>query len=216
MIDPRDPALAAVTAPVHARALIDADRIASAMVARCGELEAAGLRLEPLRVEDDRGGASLARVAVQERLRKRADDDRDMQLVLPRTIVPPLDVARMERVVGGAAIRFVAVDEVEPVSPAGPVARDAVDRLDEAAAVARLHLHRVLKRLHRSLSCPDLADEQHMLPAVAGDPERRAPLGVGRAAAREGGNREPGGRQASHRPLYVRERIAPVFATRTE
>ena len=51
--------------------------------------------------------------------------------------------------------------------------------------------------------------------AVARDPERRAPLGLGRAAAREGDDDEPGGRQASHRPLYVRERIAPVFATRT-
>src|SRR5439155_6615189 len=32
MIDPRDPTLAAVTAPVHARALAEADRIAAAMV----------------------------------------------------------------------------------------------------------------------------------------------------------------------------------------
>jgi hypothetical protein len=38
---------------------------------------------------------------------------------------------------------------------------------------------------------------------------------VGRAAARERRNREPGGRHSSHRPLYVRERIVPVFATRT-
>ena len=54
-----------------------------------------------------------------------------------------------------------------------------------------------------------------MLPAVTGDPERRAPFGLRLAAAREGGDCEPGGRQAPHRPLYVRERIAPFFATRT-
>ena len=121
----------------------------------------------------------------------------------------------MERVVGGAAVRLVAVDEVEPVSAARPVARDTVDRLDEAAAVARLHRHHLLERLHRGLSRLDLVDAEDMLPAVARDPERRAPPGVCRAAAREGGGREPGGRQTSHRPLYVRERIAPVFATRT-
>jgi bacillithiol biosynthesis cysteine-adding enzyme BshC len=56
MIDPRDPALAAVTAPVHARALMDADRIAAAMVARCGELERAGARV-PVHV---RPGAPLS------------------------------------------------------------------------------------------------------------------------------------------------------------
>ncbi|HSS02613.1 MAG TPA: bacillithiol biosynthesis cysteine-adding enzyme BshC, partial [Kofleriaceae bacterium] len=56
MIDPRDPALAAVTAPVHARALVDADRIAAAMVARCGELERAGASV-PVHV---RPGAPLS------------------------------------------------------------------------------------------------------------------------------------------------------------
>jgi len=56
MIDPRDPALAAVTAPVHARALMDADRIAAAMVARCGELERAGATV-PVHV---RPGAPLS------------------------------------------------------------------------------------------------------------------------------------------------------------
>jgi bacillithiol biosynthesis cysteine-adding enzyme BshC len=42
MLDPRDPALAAIAAPIHARALDDAAPIAAAMVARCGELERAG------------------------------------------------------------------------------------------------------------------------------------------------------------------------------
>src|SRR4029453_5590945 len=121
----------------------------------------------------------------------------------------------MERVVGGAAVSLVAVDEVEPVPLARPVSGEAVDRLDEAAAVARLPLHRLLEPLHAGLSRLDPVDGEDVLPAVARDPERRAPLGLGRAAAREGDDDEPGGRQASHRPLYVRERIAPVFATRT-
>jgi hypothetical protein len=177
--------------------------------------ERAGLRLERLGVVDDRRVPGLACVAVQERLGKRADDDRDVDVALPRAVVPPLDVAGMQGVVRGAAIGLVAVDEVEPVPPARPVACEALDRLDKAAAVARFHLHRLLERLHRGLSRLDLVDEQHMLTAVAGDPECRAPFGLGRAAAREGGDGEPGGRQAPHRPLYVRERIAPVFATRT-
>jgi bacillithiol biosynthesis cysteine-adding enzyme BshC len=42
MIDPRDPALADVAAPIHARALEQAGPIAEAMSARCGELERAG------------------------------------------------------------------------------------------------------------------------------------------------------------------------------
>ena len=45
MIDPRDPGdatFAAIAAPIHARALDDADRIAAAMLTRCGELAEAG------------------------------------------------------------------------------------------------------------------------------------------------------------------------------
>jgi len=42
MIDPRDPALAALAAPIHARALDDAAPIAAAMIARCSELLQAG------------------------------------------------------------------------------------------------------------------------------------------------------------------------------
>src|SRR6185437_16635887 len=111
-------------------------------------------------------------------------------------VVPPFDVARVEYVVGGPLVGLVAVDEVEPVALGRPVAGNAVNRLDEAAAVARFHLGFVLERLHRTLARLDLAGEQDVLPAVAGDPERRAPLGVGRAAAREGRKRERGGRQS--------------------
>jgi len=42
MIDPREPVLAGVVAPVHARALEAAAPIAAAMIARCGELVQAG------------------------------------------------------------------------------------------------------------------------------------------------------------------------------
>lgn len=56
VIDPRDPQLAAVAAPVHARALEDADRIAAALIARCTELEQAG-RGVPVHV---RAGAPLS------------------------------------------------------------------------------------------------------------------------------------------------------------
>ena len=56
VIDPRDPALAAAAAPVHARALDDAPRIAAALIARADELERAG---EPVQVHV-REGAPLA------------------------------------------------------------------------------------------------------------------------------------------------------------
>lgn len=56
VIDPRDPVLAAAAAPVHARALDDAPRIATALIARAGELERAG---QPVQVHV-RDGAPLA------------------------------------------------------------------------------------------------------------------------------------------------------------
>jgi bacillithiol synthase len=56
MIDPRDPALAAQAAPVHAHALEYAEEIAAAMIARCAELERAGAAV-PVHV---RPGAPLS------------------------------------------------------------------------------------------------------------------------------------------------------------
>ena len=56
VVDPRDPALAAAVAPVHARALDDAPRIASALLARCAELERAGQSIQV----HVRAGAPLA------------------------------------------------------------------------------------------------------------------------------------------------------------
>jgi bacillithiol biosynthesis cysteine-adding enzyme BshC len=56
VIDPREPALAELVAPIHARALDDASRIASALTARCSELAAAGKPV-PVHVRD---GAPLS------------------------------------------------------------------------------------------------------------------------------------------------------------
>ena len=49
VIDPRDPQLAAIAAPVHARAIDDAERIAAGLIARGEELERAG-RAVPVHV----------------------------------------------------------------------------------------------------------------------------------------------------------------------
>lgn len=56
MIDPREPTLAGLAAPIHARALDDAERIAAAMTARCDELAGAA-RPVPVHV---RPGAPLS------------------------------------------------------------------------------------------------------------------------------------------------------------
>ena len=56
VIDPREPTLAALAAPIHARALDDAEPIAAAMIARAGELARAG-RPIPIHV---RPGAPLS------------------------------------------------------------------------------------------------------------------------------------------------------------
>ena len=71
MIDPRDPALAALTAPIHARAIEAAAPIAEALGARCRELEATGARV-PVHVRPGAplsffhpGGASGPRVRLE-------------------------------------------------------------------------------------------------------------------------------------------------------
>ncbi|MBX3158137.1 MAG: bacillithiol biosynthesis cysteine-adding enzyme BshC [Deltaproteobacteria bacterium] len=56
VIDPRDPALAACAAPIHARAVDDAERLAAALLARRDELERLG-RAAPVHV---RAGAPLS------------------------------------------------------------------------------------------------------------------------------------------------------------
>ncbi len=49
VIDPRDPALAAIVAPIHARAITDAVRISEQLIATCDELQHAG-RSVPIHV----------------------------------------------------------------------------------------------------------------------------------------------------------------------
>ena len=104
---------------------------------------------------------------MQERLGKRADDDRLAHLAAPGAEVPPLDVAGVQPVLGGAAVGLDAVHEVEPVALLRERALDALDRLDEPAAVARLDVG------HRSSACiavspaGTVCDEEHRRAAVA-------------------------------------------------
>ena len=78
----------------------------------------------------------LAAVSVHERLGPRADRDRHLDQVVPVAVVPPLMIARVKRVVGGADVGLDAVYEVEPRHPLRLVAGQPVDRPHEAAAVA--------------------------------------------------------------------------------
>lgn len=55
-VDPRDPALAGIAAPIHMRAIDDAERISASLVAHCAELEREG-RATPVHV---RAGAPLS------------------------------------------------------------------------------------------------------------------------------------------------------------
>src|SRR5438270_373866 len=60
---------------------------------------------------EDKRRPPLAVVPVQERLRERADDDRDVRRVPPRPVVPPLHVSGMQAVLRSATVGLVAVDE---------------------------------------------------------------------------------------------------------
>ena len=145
-----------------------------------------GLRVrERLGRHDDRR-SPRAVVPVQERLRKRAGYDRHAHGVLPRPVVPPLHVTRMKPVVGRAPVGLVAVDEVEPVAPGVEAPREAVDRLDVAAAVSGLHLRGPLERFHRRDAGGNLLHEQHVRSSVTCDPKSgaaRPACVAGRAAA---------------------------------
>ena len=136
----------------------------------------------PSRVDHD-CRSSLALVAVQERLRERAHHDRQVGVVGPVPVVPPGDIARPEPVLGGAAVSGQTVDEPEPVVPLPDIALDAVDGLDEAAAVARLQLRLRAERAQQRFAGRYLRLEHHHCPSVAGDPERRRAGAALRAAA---------------------------------
>src|SRR5207247_3861804 len=98
--------------------------------------------------DHDDCGPSLPPVAVEERLREGADDHRHAHRSPPRAVVPPLDVARAETVLGRAPVALVAVQEPEPVPLVSEASAEAVDRLDEMPAVPRLDLRLAAERLH--------------------------------------------------------------------
>src|SRR5207244_7509855 len=99
-----------------------------------------------------------AAVAMHEGLRVGTDDARYPHRRLPAVEVPLDAIARREREVRSPDARLDAVDVEEPVHLRGPVAREAVDRLDEAAAVARLHPVGRLEEAHDGVALVDMHD----------------------------------------------------------
>ena len=163
----------------------------------------------------DRDGAHVARVAVQERLGERADDHRLAHLAAPGSEVPPFDVARVQAVVGGAAIGFDAVQEPEPVALLRGVAVDALDRLHEPPAVPRLHVQLAVERLHRRQSGRHRAHGEHARSAVARDPERRAPRARALVpAAGQQDERKGGEERTFHLSAFERTAFGSVARTR--
>ncbi len=136
-------------------------------------------RTRPGAGPDHDGRPRLPAVAVQERLRetRRPPPARSGERA-PRAVVPPLDVARMEPVVGGAAVGLDAVHEVEPVATGREAPLGPVDRLDVAAAVAGRHLRLAGQRLHRGHPGRHRRGQHDVRPAVVRDPERRRTAAV--------------------------------------
>jgi hypothetical protein len=136
---------------------------------------------------------------VQERLREGTDDDARLALTLPRPEVPPRDVAVPEAVLGGAAVALVPVQEPEPVALPFEAAGDALDRLEVAAAVARLDVELRRQGTHQRLPCRHLSGVQHRGAAVPCDPERgRALFPAAAAAAGEEEQQSGPGEQTPH------------------
>src|SRR5439155_6544790 len=159
----------------------------------------------------DPGGQSLPFEPMTKGLRKRTDDHRLAYLGTPGTEVPPLDVAGVKPVLGGAAIGLVAVDEVEPVPSPGERPFEAVDRLDEASCVTGLDIRGAVERLHCGQACGNLPLEQDVCAAVARDPQGRAAAALA-AAARQGRD----GEDESQSPQgSAFERTAPSRVART-
>ena len=166
----------------------------------------------PARPDDDRR-PRLPAVPVQERLRESAHDDRHAHRVRPRAVVPPLDVARVEAVLRGAAVALDAVHEVEPVAAAGERARSPVDRLDVPPAVPGRDLGLAGQRLHRREPGRHRRRQHDLRPPVVRDPQRgRAGAPPGAAAGEREGDEEKSGRTA-HRRAF--ERTSPVSVART-
>ena len=145
-----------------------------------------GLVASRVVVLDDRR-PSVPVPAVQERLREGADDNRHVHRLLPLTEVPPLDVARMQAVLRGAAIGLVAVDEVEPITLRRQRAMHAFDRFDVAPRVTRRHLRHALEPLHRGQPSRHVRHLENHRPAVPRDDTASLTLcrgGVAGASAR--------------------------------
>ena len=127
----------------------------------------------------DRDRPDLPVVAVQERLRKGARDDLErLGVARPVPIVPPGHVAVAQSVRGGGPVSGEAVDEPEPVFVPTGAALDAVDRLDEAAAVPGRHLRLRPERAQQCLPGRERWCRGATAAAVACHPEvRRAVRG---------------------------------------
>ena len=91
--------------------------------------------------------AAPALPAVHERLRKRSHDHRLGHARGPAPVIPPGDIAGAELYLGRPEPGLDAVHEEEPVLPLGEIPLDALDRLDEAAAVARLDVRLAVESL---------------------------------------------------------------------
>src|SRR5205807_5929996 len=118
-----------------------------------------------------------AAVAVHEWLRVGTDDARKPHRRLPAVEIPLDAIARRQREVRGPDARLDAVDVEEPVHLRGPVAREPVDRMDEAAAVARLHPVGRLEEAHDGVALVDVHEAgglEVLAPEVAGHVELRA------------------------------------------
>src|SRR5439155_186294 len=124
------------------------------------------------------------------------DDRGDAHRDLPVVVVPPDAVAAVDLALRGSLLRLDAVDVVEPVdAPAGlQAARDAVDRLHEAASEARVDVvEAALQQLHHGLvlDALRLARLERGVAEVArhGDRDVSGPLPRPQAAA--GGSPRP-------------------------
>ena len=150
----------------------------------------------------------LAPEAGDERLGEGAHDRGHAHRGAPVVVIPPHVVARLELARGGALARLDPVDVEEPVDgpAAAAAAGHAVDRLDEAAAVAGVDLEPALELAHDGLAAaqrvraarPDLARAE-----VARDRDGRAALlalaGAQAAARRREGGGEHGDEDAGTR-----------------
>ena len=182
----------------------------------CAELacELAGAACQR-RLVADRDRSRLALVAMEERLRERADDHTRLSLPLPAAVVEPGNVAVAQLVRGGAAVALVAVDEPEPVALVAEAPLDPVHGLDVPPAVARLDVRLGGERAHQRLPGVDLRVDEQLGAAVARDPELRRPLlpAGATAAGEEDEDDERAERAPDHFTAF--ERTAPGAVART-